>query len=73
MREDLVSEKIDILHLDIFQIKNFSKNQLKNIFSKIKNIITVEEHTLNGGIGSVIAEFILDNKLKNSLTRLGGR
>ena len=73
LREDFVSEKIDILHLDIFQIKNFSKNQFKNIFSKIKNIITVEEHTLNGGIGSVIAEFILDNKLKNSLTRLGIR
>jgi len=70
LREDLVNEKIDILHLDIFRIKNFNKNQLKNIFFKIKNIITVEEHTLNGGLGSIIAEFIVDNKLKNLLSRL---
>ena len=33
----------------------------------------MEEHTLNGGIGSLVAEFILDNKLNISLTRLGIR
>ena len=71
LMKELSYEKIEILNLDMFQIKNFDRNQLKNILSKIKNVITVEEHTLNGGIGSVVAEFILDYKLNNTLTRLG--
>ena len=64
LREELLTERLDVLNLDLFQIKNFNK-------VKLKNIVTVEEHSLNGGIGSIIAEFILDNKLNNTLTRQG--
>ena len=71
LREELLTERLDVLNLDLFQIKNFNKIKLKNILSQVKNIVTVEEHSLNGGIGSVIAEFILDNKLNNTLIRLG--
>jgi len=71
LREELLRKNIDILHIDLFQIKNFNKTEIKKKFLKIKNIITVEEHTLNGGLGSIIAEFIADNKLSNLLTRLG--
>ena len=68
---DLKKEKIFFLQIDIFKIKNFDKNELKKNLRNIKDIITVEEHTLNGGIGSIISEFIADNRLKCSLTRLG--
>ena len=71
LREELLRENTDILHIDLFQIKNFNKTEIKKKIFKIKNIITVEEHTLNGGLGSIIAEFIADNKLSNLLTRLG--
>jgi transketolase len=73
LREELSSEKIEFLNIDIFQIKNFNKRIFKTFLSEVKNVITVEEHTLNGGIGSLVAEFILDNKLNISLTRLGIR
>ena len=71
LREELLTERLDVLNLDLFQIKNFNKVKLKNILYQVKNIVTVEEHSLNGGIGSIIAEFILDNKLNNTLTRQG--
>ena len=73
LREELSSEKKEFLNIDIFQIKNFNKRIFKTFLSEVKNVITVEEHTLNGGIGSLVAEFILDNKLNISLTRLGIR
>ena len=36
-----------------------------------KNILTIEEHCLDGGFGSIIAEAIVDNNMKQNVNRLG--
>lgn len=58
--------------IDIFSI-NFSKKIfLKNIKNS-NTIITIEEHILAGGLGSMIAELLFDNKKNkiNNLIRMG--
>ena len=36
-----------------------------------KNILTIEEQCLDGGFGSIIAEAIVDNNMKQNVNRLG--
>jgi transketolase len=73
-----VSKKIknlknqDIGVIDIFKMNfNLKKIFLKN--RKLKKIITIEEHLLEGGLGSIFAEYLFDYNLnkKISLKRFG--
>ena len=73
-----VSKKIknlknqDIGVIDIFKINfDFKKFFLKN--RRLKKIITIEEHLLEGGLGSIFAEYLFDYNLnkKISLKRFG--
>ena len=43
----------------------------KKWFTKYKNIVTVEEQTLSGGLGSLILEIISDLGMKNIVHRIG--
>ena len=54
--------------IDIFSINFSKKNFLKNIKNS-NTIITIEEHILPGGLGSMIAELLFDNK-KNKIHNL---
>lgn len=54
--------------IDIFSINFSKKNFLKNIKNS-NTIITIEEHILAGGLGSMIAELLFDNK-KNKIHNL---
>ena len=38
---------------------------------KTKNVVTVEEHQITGGIGSIVSEIIVDNAIRCNLLRLG--
>jgi len=38
---------------------------------KTKKVITLEDHQINGGLGSIVAEIMAENKLKRSLIRIG--
>ena len=73
-----VSKKIknlknqDIGMIDIFKMNfDLKKFFLKN--RKLKKIITIEEHLLEGGLGSIFAEYLFDYNLnkKISLKRFG--
>jgi transketolase len=55
----------------ITKIDNKIERSLLPIIQKYKNIITVEAHYINGGIGSMIAEIIAENQLITKLYRLG--
>ena len=57
--------------IDFFEIKNYDiKNFVKTI-KKYKKIITIEEHSLRFGIGSIISTIISDNNLNIKLSRMG--
>ena len=61
---------INIELIDLYKISPISKKFTTNL-KKFKKIITIEENFLNGGIGSILSELILDNKLNIKLLRLG--
>ena len=65
-------KKFDIGVIDIFKI-NFDLKKIISKNKKLKKIITIEEHLLPGGLGSIFAEYLFDNNLnkKISLKRFG--
>ena len=62
--------KINATIIDLYKLKPINKNLIKKL-SKFKKIISIEENVINGGIGSIISEIILDNNLNTKLLRLG--
>ena len=71
LRVDLLKKNINFTLIDIFQIKPLNEKQLQLYLKDFKNVIVVEEHTINGGIGSIISEIKSDFNLKFRLKRLG--
>ena len=61
-------EKIGVI--DLYRLKPINP-EFKEILSKYKHIISLEEHLLDGGLGSILAEIIVDNHLNISLKRIG--
>ena len=55
----------------ITKIDSNISSSLLPIIKSCKEIITVEAHYINGGIGSMIAEIIAENGLQTKLHRLG--
>lgn len=61
---------LDIGVIDLYTLPINEKLFLKTI-KGIKRIITLEEHTLPGGIGSNVCEVLADNNIKVSVKRIG--
>jgi transketolase len=57
--------------LNISSIRPLNKKQIISSIVKTKNVVTVEEHSINGGIGSLVAEIIAENDISAKITRLG--
>lgn len=57
----LESYGISVQIISMHTIKPLDVEKLLNTVSKVKTIVTVEEHTLPGGLGSAVAEVLLDN------------
>lgn len=57
--------------IDLFRIKPLSEDLLEAEIRKYKAIITLEEHTLIGGIGSAISELMHDKGIALPLKRVG--
>lgn len=64
---------IDVGVVNVHTIKPLDTAGLRDVFRETRNIVTVEEHTLIGGLGSAIAEFKADENLAMPLLRLGIR
>ena len=56
--------------IDLHCLKPLNKDVLISKLNTNK-VITIEEHILDGGMGSIIAEFICDNNLEIELKRIG--
>jgi transketolase len=61
-------KNIPIGVLDLHQLKPISEEFKKNM-SGYKNLVSLEEHLLDGGLGSIIAETIIDNNLLVNLKK----
>jgi 1-deoxy-D-xylulose-5-phosphate synthase len=76
---NLVTEAISILekenispaHYDLRFAKPLDEALLHEVFTKYKKVITVEDGTIVGGIGSAVLEFMADNNYNAQVKRLG--
>lgn len=69
--DELAKENIYPAHYDIRFVKPLDHILLHEVFSTYKKIITVEDGCLQGGMGSAIAEFMIDNNYSAEIIRLG--
>ncbi|NVO02526.1 MAG: 1-deoxy-D-xylulose-5-phosphate synthase [Bacteroidetes bacterium] len=69
--EKLEKENLSIAHYDLLFAKPLDNDLLHEVFSKFKKVITIEDGTINGGVGSAVLEFMADNNYHASLKRLG--
>jgi len=56
--------------IDLFRLKPIGE-EFKQALAKYKTIVSLEEHLLEGGMGSIISELITDERLPIALKRIG--
>lgn len=70
--EELGKRGISTQVVSFHTIKPLDENLLSEIFSKFKVVVTIEEHSLLGGLGGSVAEWLSDRPpLKARLLRIG--
>lgn len=69
--EELEKEHISVAHYDMRFLKPLDNKLLKSIFSRFNKIITIEDASIVGGLGSAVIEYMNDNSYKAKVIRLG--
>lgn len=69
--EALKEKGIEADVYDMIWLKPIDKELLRSIFDKYEGIITVEDGTTMGGLGSAVAEFMAEEKASVALRMLG--
>ncbi len=69
--EKLEAQGIDIAHYDLRFVKPLDKKLLHEVFSKYRKVLTVEDGCLQGGFGSAVLEFMVDQGYHAEVRRLG--
>ena len=67
----LSKEGITPTVVDMHTIKPLDEELLHSLLKTHQNVAVVEEHTLIGGLGSAVSEFITRNNYKNNLKCIG--
>lgn len=69
---DILREQNNYISVySVYSLKPIDKEQILEIAKKYNYIITVEEHQITGGLGSIIAEIIAENNMNTKIIRLG--
>ncbi len=69
--ELLEKEHISVAHFDMRFLKPLDNKLLKTVFSNFNKIITLEDASIVGGLGSAVIEYMNDNSYKAKVIRLG--
>jgi len=69
--QKLENEGIRISHYDIRFLKPLDNELLHDVFKNHDTVITIEDGTVVGGLGSAVQEFMSDNKYKAAIHKLG--
>jgi transketolase len=69
--ELLATQGINCTVIDMHTIKPLDTTCLDEVFSKSKLVVSVEEHTIIGGLGGAIAEYKADKENTPRLVRIG--
>ncbi len=62
---------VDAAHYDMIYLKPIDEDLLHEIGKKYKRIVTVENGTIKGGLGSAVLEFMSDNGYTPQVKRIG--
>lgn len=60
-----------IAHYDLRFLKPLDEAMLHEIGKQFKQVITIEDGALNGGMGSAVLEFMADNNYQPNIDRIG--
>lgn len=69
--KDLRTDDIYPAHYDLRFVKPLDENLLHKVFSNFNKVMTVEDGCRQGGFGSAILEFMVDNSYTAQVKRLG--
>jgi len=69
--KELEKEGHSIAHYDMRFLKPIDKELLHEVFKNHQNIITLEDGSVIGGLGSAVLEFMSDNGYASRIKRLG--
>jgi len=70
-QEQLVKDNISAAHYDLRFLKPIDEELLHEVFKMHKKILTVEDGTVTGGLGSAVLEFMADHGYHAQVVRLG--
>jgi GxxExxY protein len=68
--KELEEEGIDTYVLNVHTIKPLDIETIFEVASKVKGIVTVEDHQVAGGMGSAIAEVLVQPRINMDTTRM---
>lgn len=66
IQKDLINLNIDSTVIDVFRLKPLNQNIIGKKLSKFKYLCIIEEHTINGGLSSIILTQTVNHLKKNS-------
>ncbi|MBU0763507.1 MAG: 1-deoxy-D-xylulose-5-phosphate synthase [Bacteroidetes bacterium] len=69
--DSLERENISAAHYDMRFLKPIDEKILHEVFSSFSKVITVEDGTIIGGLGSAVLEFMAEHGYSATLVRLG--
>lgn len=69
--KQLDEQEIDAAVINIHTIKPIDEEMIKNYANKVKLVVTVEEHSVIGGLGTAVAEVMGSMKHEAALLHLG--
>jgi len=69
--EMLEKEDLNPAHYDLRFVKPLDEAMLHEVFKKFDRLITVEDGCLQGGMGTAVLEFMIDNGYNSKVKRLG--
>lgn len=69
--QTLKADSINAEVINVSSIRPVDKKGIIDSIQKTKNAITVEEHSLHGGLGSLISEIVAEEEIDARVVRLG--
>jgi len=69
LAQELAKRSIDAGILDVYRIKPLNETLLLSYLRTYRTIVTVEEHSIVGGIGSAICELVADQGISVNIRR----
>jgi transketolase len=72
-RELLAADGIDAGVLDVLSLKPIDREAVMEQASRVRAVISAENHQINGGLGSAVAEILAESGFRGKFARIGIR